>query len=220
MCMLLFGDTMCSLLTMLKTIKYIREIMKIKTLIIMAASLLFINTSANAIVIPLTGETVDGAEFNILSASNTNTAAVTDVSFNLVYDAGDNDSNFSWGSELVLELTHLSSGLFVQIGTFAGGCAAFGIICDFDLMWGDFGGLFNAAGSVTFSDDILDGSGGWELLIADSFDDAGIDGRFLDGSFISINQAVTQTPVPAPVSLLMICLSLSGMLLVRRRTKL
>jgi len=107
----------------------------------------------------------------------------------------DNGSNISWGSELVVQIGHLPTMSFAQIGTVEGGCAVFGLDCDFDLMWTDESGIFTAAGSITFMDPIADGSGDWEILIADSFDDAGIDGRFLDGSQITVNQV----PVPAAV---------------------
>jgi len=78
-------------------------------------------------------------------------------------------------------------------------------------MWDDTSGTFTAMGNVTFLDPIADGSGDWQILIADSFDDAGIDGRFLAGSFIEINQ------VPVPATLLLIGLGVAGMGVARRR---
>ena len=184
--------------------------MKIK--VILAACILLLSTSANALLIDLSGETADGNAFNIFTVNNINTAAVTDITFNFIYDAGDNGSNFSWGSELGVQVGHIPTGLFGQIGTQDGGCAAFSVFCEFDLMWDDFGGVFTASGTISLGT-ILDGSGDWEVLIADSFDDSGIDGRFLDGSFISINQ-VSQVPVPA--TLLLFGLGIAGISLTRR----
>ncbi|MFK8014913.1 MAG: PEP-CTERM sorting domain-containing protein [Gammaproteobacteria bacterium] len=188
--------------------------MKLKAIMATAAATLLLSTSANALMIDLAGEEADGGAFNVFVVPNADTGAVTDITFDFIYDAGNNGSNISWGSELVVQIGHLPTMSFAQIGTVDGGCAVFGIDCAFDLMWDDTSGIFSASGSITFMDPILDGSGDWEILIADSFDDAGIDGVFLDGSFISVNQ-VAQVPVPA--TLLLIGLGVAGMGLARRR---
>ncbi len=188
--------------------------MKLKAIMATAGATLLLSTSANALMIDLAGETADGAGFNVFTVANADTAAVTDITFDFVYDAGDDGATISWGSEMVLQIGHIPTDQFAQIGTVDGGCASFGVDCSFDLMWDDTSGIFTASGSITFMDPILDGSGDWEILIADSFDDAGIDGRFLDGSFISVNQ-VAQVPVPA--TLLLIGLGVAGMGFARRR---
>ena len=186
--------------------------MKLKSMMASAAATLLLTASANALVIDLEGQESDGFAFNVFTVNNTNTAAVTNVTFDFVYEAG--FENASWGSELIVEIGHLPTGQFAQIGTQAESCDFFGLICEFDLMWDDTSGTFTASGSIEFMDPIADGSGDWQILIADSFDDFGTDGRFLAGSFIEINQAAQ---VPVPATLLLVGLGLAGMGAARRR---
>ena len=150
--------------------------------------------SASAFTIDLAGQEADGEAFNIFTFTNDNTNAVSSITFDFVYDAGNNGSNISWGSELLVQLGHLPTDQFAQVGTAAGSCAAFGVACVFDLGFTDDPGIFTASGTIDFGA-VADGSGDWEIIIADSFDDAGIDGVFLDGSNITVNQV----PVPAAV---------------------
>jgi hypothetical protein len=183
--------------------------MKLKSMMATAAATLLLSTSANALFIDLEGQESDGAAFNEFQVNNTNTAEVTSITFDFVYEAG--FENASWGSELIVEIGHLPTGSFAQIGTQAESCDFFGLICEFDLMWDDTSGIFTASGEITFMDPILDGSGDWNIIIADSFDDFGTDGRFLAGSFIEVNQ------VPVPATLLLIGLGVAGMGVARRR---
>ncbi len=179
-----------------------------------ALALLVGGVSAHAFTIDLSGQTADGAGFNTFIVNNASMDSVGSIEFAFVYDAGDNGSNISWGSELVVQVGHLPTETFVQIGTQAGSCDAFGLICDFDLMWDDVEGIYSAAGTINLAAAIADGSGDWEILIADQFDDAGIDGRFLDGSYITLNQV----PVPAAVWFMgSALLSLFGVRRMRKR---
>lgn len=158
----------------------------------LASVALCTSLGAHAFTIDLSGVTVDGlSPFNTFVVSNANVAPAATIDFVFVYDAGDNGSVISWGSELVLEIGHLDSETYAQIGTQEGGCAVVDLDCDFDLMWTDESGIFTAAGSIDFV--VGDGSGDWQIIVFDTFNDAGIDGRFLDGSSITINQV----PVPA-----------------------
>lgn len=147
---------------------------------------------AAAFTIDLEGQEVDGAMFNVFTVTAPDIGEVSRIEFSFVYEAGLDTG--SWGSELVVQIGHLPSDEFVQIGTQDVGCSDFGIFCEFDLMWDDDVGTFTATGGINLnSNAIADGSGDWEILFADSFDDDGIDGRFLEGSFIEL----TEIPLPA-----------------------
>lgn len=94
----------------------------------------------------------------------------------------------------IVEVGHLPSNQFVQIGTRDESRDSFGVDCEFDLMWDDESGIFSASGGINlYGSSIADGSGDWEMLLADSFDDDGIDGRFLEGSYLEL----TEIPLPA-----------------------
>lgn len=177
--------------------------------ILIAASLLFLSLQANAVIISLEGQEADGAAFNIFSVNNSNTDEVLDISFNFVYEA----FTPSWASDLVVEIGHLDSGNFFQIGTQSGGCTDLGVLCDFDLAWAGEPGIFNASGMISVAvNAIIDGAGEWEVLIADSFDDAGVDGVFLAGSFIEITQGV-RVSSPSAIALFL----LAGAMLFARK---
>ncbi len=185
--------------------------MKIRSLLVAGVMGLIVSGPASAFFIDLGGVTADGAGFNIFTVENSNSNAVVDVNFDFVYQT--NPENASWGSEVVMQLYHYPSGAYGLIGTQFDGCDAFGVFCDFDLMWDQTGGTFYGSGSFTLNGAVADGSGTWEILIADSFDDSGIDGTFLDGSYINVNQ------VPAPAPLALLGIGLAGMGLLRSRRK-
>jgi len=181
--------------------------------IFLVAALAVSPLAAASLIVDLTGEEADGAAFNILpTINNANAAPVTDVSFVFNYDAGVGGRNLSWGSELIVEVGHLTSSTFLQIGTQSDSCASFFVICEFDLGFPDTGGIFSASGTAAFTSPIADGSGLWQILIADSFDDAGVDGVFLESSSITINQR----SVPAPATLGLLGLGLLGLRLRRK----
>lgn len=184
-----------------------------KKQILLAASLLFLSIQANAVVISLEGKQADGAGFNIFGLNNTNTDEVLAISFNFVYEA----LTPSWGTDLVVEIGHLDSGNFFQIGTQGAGCTDLGVLCDFDLAWSDGPGIFNASGMISLAiGTILNGSGNWEVLIADSFDDNGVDGQFLAGSFIEVNQGTRVAPANSPSIIFMLVMA-AMFLLVRNK---
>jgi hypothetical protein len=178
-----------------------------------AAVLLLLSIQANAVVISLEGEEADGAAFNILTLNNTDTREVLDINFNFNYEAFDP----SWSTDLVVEVAHITSGTFYQIGTQAFGCADLGVLCDFDLAWIDVSGVFSAVGTISLAiDTIVNGAGDWEVLIADTFNDAGVDGVFLAGSFVEITQGTRVISANSPVGTLFIVLA--GLaLLVRKK---
>ncbi len=199
--------------------------MKLKTLFLTAVAGTVLAAPAHALFVDLEGLAVDGAGPNSLLVPNLDPNEVIDVTFNFEYEAGTCDicgdppgsGNPSWGEELLLSLNHIPSGTAAQIGTDTGGsCSGFGMtnFCEFDLGWDGSSGIFSASGSLTFTPAILDGSGLWAIIVLDSFDDAGVDGVFLAGSFVSINQAA---PVPVPATLLLIGLGLVGVGVARRR---
>ncbi len=165
---------------------------------LIATVLLLLSIQANAVVISLDGQESDGAAFNILALNNGDTREVLDISFSFFYEA----LATSWASDLVVEIAHLDSGNFYQIGTQSFGCTDLGINCEFDLGWLDEPGIFEATGTLSLAaDTILDGSGDWEVLIADSFDDNGVDGIFLAGSFVEIVQGSRAVPANSPGTL-------------------
>ncbi|WP_395342418.1 hypothetical protein PN836_000900 [Ningiella sp. W23] len=178
-----------------------------------AAALLLLSVQANALIISLEGEQADGESFNIFTVNNTDTREVLDLSFNFIYEA----FTPSWGADLVLEIAHIDSGSFFQVGTQDFGCTDLGVLCEFDLCLPDESGVFSAAGMISLPfRAIIDGSGVWEILIADSFDDSGIDGQFLSGSFVEVIQGERVIAASGPSSILiLVCIML--MLSARKR---
>lgn len=171
-------------------------------------------TAAHAFTIDLENVEVDGAGFNIIPFQVDGLDEVRSVEFEFIYDAGDNGSNVSWGSELLIEVGHLASQTFTQIGTAANSCPVFGEVCEFDLDWTDDNGIFTISGAVDLVTPVLDTSGDWQILIADSFDDAGIDGRFLAGSSITLSET---SVVPVPAAVWLFGSALLGMGALRRK---
>lgn len=171
---------------------------------LLSALLLLLTFQANAVIVSLDGEQADGENFNILSLTNANMNEVVDISFNFIYEA----LSPSWGGELIVEVGHLDSDTFFQIGTDDISCSDFGVTCEFNLDWANESGIYTANGVISLlPGEIMDGSGEWEILIGDSFDDAGVDGQFLSGSFVQINQ-MAQVSTPATFALVMLALSL------------
>ncbi len=176
-----------------------------------AALLLSLSIQANAVVISLEGQEADGANLNIFGLTNSDTSEVLEIGYNFIYQALEP----SWGSEMVLEVGHIDSDTFFQFGTQEIGCADFGVVCEVDLAFSDEPGVYTASGTLSLTaGEIADGSGLWEILIADSFDDDGADGVFLAGSFIEVVQGTRSVSSPAAVLLLLLSL---GVLTVRKQ---
>nr|WP_136252023.1 hypothetical protein [Ningiella ruwaisensis] len=175
-----------------------------------ATILLFLSLQANAVIISLDGQEADGAGFNVLNLTNTNTDEVLEISYNFIFEAFDP----SWASDLIVELVHFDTNTFFQIGTAGFGCADFGVECEADLGFADESGVFSASGLISLDmGTIFDGSGEWEVAIGDSFDDAGIDGIFLAGSFIEVVQGVR---VNSPATFLMMLMVMLGVFASRK----
>ena len=170
--------------------------MKFRTLLTAAVALIF-SASANAdLIIDLEGYEALSPTPDTLTFANADTGAVTDVSFDFAYEAAPN-GGAAWGSDMILELSHVPTGVTANIGTQDGSCDAFGINCDFDLMWVGSTGMFTGAGTFSFMDAIADGSGDWSVTATSRYDDPLVEGIFLAGSSITIGQEVAAVPAPS-----------------------
>ncbi|MFC4698968.1 hypothetical protein ACFO4O_02180 [Glaciecola siphonariae] len=179
-----------------------------------ATILLFLSLQANAVIISLDGQEADGAAFNVLNVTNTNSNEVLEISYNFMYEALDP----SWATDLIVEIAHLTSGTFFQIGNAGFSCTDFGVECEADLGFLDQSGIFSASGIISLDvGTILDGSGDWEVAIGDSFDDNGVDGVFLAGSFIEITQGIRAVEASSPATLLLLSLTALALFAGRKR---
>ena len=112
----------------------------------------------------------------------------------------------SWGSELGINVT-APDGSSWTLGTDGNACGP----CDFDFGFTDTSGIFSSGGSIDLGG-LFYGLGFWEITIFESFDDAGIDGQFLQG-VIGINKAL----VPVPAAVWLFVSGLAGLGALRRR---
>lgn len=156
--------------------------------------------------------------------------SVTSVDWNLTYDAG--ISSISWASEIQLELVAPGASSNGTFGTGAGsppggvalntpsagntyiwgtngaGSWAPAFTPDTNFGWPDSSTTNSNAGSTNALNGVSSG-GTWTLNIFDSYNDTPDQGRFAQGSFITVNYV----PEPSTIALL----GLAGLALIRRR---
>ncbi len=180
--------------------------MKIASIIAIAG----LATAASAqTVIDLSGINVDGASPTSFTVFQGDHGAMTTLDFELFVDVGGVAGNASWGSEVVISLTHVASGFTFTADGSDTNFADLGAD-DLTFGWGNSGGIFSFSGSVDMSGmGPSDTYGDWQITLLDEFDDTGIDHTYLQGSTITINK------VPAPGALAVI--GLGGLALSRRR---
>lgn len=178
-----------------------------KTAIIAVAGLAAA-ASAQSTIIDLSGITVDATSPQSFLVNVGSGGALSSIDFDISVDAGVNDGNASWASEVFIGLRHIPSGF-----TFTADGSDDDLTDDGpnDLLfgWGNSGGIFSFQGSVDLTGALADASGDWEVTLIDQFDDFGPDHVYLSGSTVTINQ------VPAPAGLAI--LGLGGLAAARRK---
>lgn len=183
----------------------------------------------------LSNYTVTGGQV-VFGTANGLPGTVTSVKWNFNYTAGSAVGSASWASELAVELiapgstpnavtasnfpSAADTGYWVapgNAGTFVWGspnqwAPAFtpgsNPATSHNLGWGNTTGAFNSSGGTTALNGASTG-GTWTLRIFDSYLDAPAQGRFGDGSYVSINY------IPAPGALAL--LGVAGLVGSRRR---
>ncbi len=148
---------------------------------------------------------VDAANPITFTILQTDAGPLEGFSWDLEYNAGVNGANASWGAELNIVLTHLSSGFSIN---FDGGEPNLGDTIPSDVLfgWGESSGIFTSNDSIAWSGP-ADTQGVWEVFIFEDFDDFGVDGI--------LNGTLTINKVPAPASLAL--LGMGGLAALRRR---
>ena len=181
-------------------------------------SVLLSGVSAQAGVIDLGGFDVEPTlGLTVITFENTDPSAVSSLTFDFTYIS----AAPSWTEELAIQITHEPSGAAIQLGatapTFAAGADycddLFGSTCD-----ADFGGLGTSdplfVNDFTVDFAVASGLGTWTIEIGEGFDDAPFpDGRFEDGSVISIDTAV----IPLPAAAWLLLSAVAGLAGLRRR---
>ncbi len=162
-------------------------------------------TSPVADILILDGITTDGANPITFIFEKTDPREIAlEIKWDFTFEA----ISPSWGSELGINIT-APDGTSVTLGTDGNACAP----CDFNFGFTDTPGFFSSGGSLDLGG-LFYGLGFWEITIFESFDDAGIDGQFLQG-VIAINKAI----VPVPAAVWLFVSGLMGLGAIRRRRK-
>lgn len=189
---------------------------------IAASVALSLSAGAGASSISLAGLDVEPSLGpTVVTFDNPYGSAVSSLSFDLTYVP----TPPSWAEELVIQITHVPSGASLRAGALAPGAPpsgfadhcefVFGASCDIELgaPLGSSSALVVMGLTAGFV--VADGSGLWEVLIAEGFDDAAvIDGTFADDSRITINAGA---PIPLPAAGWLLAGGIAGLAGLRRR---
>jgi len=157
-------------------------------------------------ILVLDGLQIDGAQPVTFTFDKTDPREVAlELKWDFTYSAG-GDSGLSWASELGITVV-APDGSSWNLGTDGNWCNP----CDFNFGYPDAPGVVGSGGSLDLGG-LFYGLGVWEIIIGESFDDAGIDGQFLQG-VIGINKAI----VPVPAAVWLFVSGLMGLGAMRRR---
>lgn len=196
--------------------------MKIRLALVTLAFGVLAATGAQAATISLAGLDVEPSlGLTTVTFENTDPSAVSSLTFDFTYVA----TAPSWSEELVIQVTHVPTGNSLRAGSlfpaspelgFVDHCEFLtGAVCDVDLGAPGLSSDPLTVIGLTFDFALANGSGMWEVIIGDGFDDVAAfpDGLFEDGSRITVNTAV----VPVPAAAWLFCSGIVGLLGLRRR---
>ncbi|MEZ6243411.1 MAG: PEP-CTERM sorting domain-containing protein [Phycisphaerales bacterium] len=146
---------------------------------------------------------IDAAQPITFTVVQTDPGPLLGFTWDLSYDA----IPISWGSELIIQLSH-ESGYSIE---FDGSDANFADLGPSDVQfgWGNTDGHFTSTSLVSVQNGPSDTTGTWTVTVFDEFDDDGVDGV--------LNGSITINKVPAPGGLALIGLGSIACLHRRRR---
>jgi len=175
---------------MINAMKFIKQ----SILYVITSLFLVISTASHAVLVDLSGISVDGAAPTVIIVAEDETL---DAAFDIFYDFSIEAFPSSWGSEMsiTLEQEYLYDPLSPLVID--------GII---DCEFGNTSGIFSCSSVISVLDSEIDVGFGdlWTISFFDSFNDAvDPDYEFLAGSFIAWgDDAPTSVPAPGILSLL------------------
>ena len=152
----------------------------------------------------LDGLQTDGASPATFTFEDTLPHDATDITWDFTFEA----ISPSWGSELGINVT-APDGSSWTLGTDGNACGP----CDFNFGFTDNAGIFSSAGSLDITGSY--GLGFWDITLFESFDDAGIDGQFLQG--VILVNGTPPVPAPEPATLWLLGSGLIALGALRRR---